>query len=244
MHRGPRSTTTRSCIAVALASCLCAQTAGADAPKVEGADGFAACRVFSEKNEAELEAWEKEQPKRPYAHPRPDLALFAPWPPVFRAIRTSGSLLLATLVPHVGAQLRGREPAATVSWPWSLPFGWPMACTRTQGSFHVGEHRPHRLVLEPGFATGNLGTGFFTRVGYRFLYHQSDWVVGIGGGVGGTFEIEGNSEPTRAGVSPELLVHFGGCCEPGYFLLAVRYDRFFDGVERDIVSGNLGFSYF
>ena len=50
--------------------------------KIEYADGPAACRAFHAKNEAELAAWSKTQPAVPYAYPREDTILGAPWGPL------------------------------------------------------------------------------------------------------------------------------------------------------------------
>ena len=216
----------------------------AEEPPVEAADGTPACAKFEEKNARELAEWEKDQPKSPYRYPRERLVLGAPWTPLLSGFGSTVGLVAATVIPHVGAQLRKDEPAAFVAWPWQLPIGAPSTCERTRGSFAVKVHRTHRLMLEPGFVSSNRGLGVFTRPGYRFLLHPSDWVVGVGGGLGSTFEIAGNREPFRFSVSPEVLAHFGHCCEPGYFTLSFRYDHFFGGEIRDVLGGSLGFTYF
>lgn len=229
---------------VAVVASVAPRAASAEESKVDAADGVPECRVFHEKNERELAAWEMDQPKTPYVYPRERTLLGAPWNRLLESLGSTAGLLAASAIPHVGAQLRGGEPAAFVSWPWSVPLGPASTCTRPQGSFTVRDHQTHRAVLEPGFVSSNRGLGVFTRPGYRFLLHPSDWVIGVGGGLGTTIEIAGNREPLRASVSPEALFHFGHCCDPGYFMLSFRYDRFFGGNVQDIVGGSLGFTWF
>lgn len=229
---------------LALAVVVVPGVARAEDLQVEAADGTPACAKFLERNTRELAEWEKDQPKSPYKHPREKLVLGAPWSPLFSGLGSTVGLLAATVIPHVGAQLRKDEPAAYVGWPWQVPLGSASTCTRARGSFSVATHRTHRVMLEPGFVSSNRGLGVFTRPGYRFLLHPSDWVVGVGGGLGSTVEIAGNREPFRFSVSPEVLAHFGHCCEPGYFTLSFRYDHFFGGQIRDVFGGSLGFTYF
>jgi hypothetical protein len=211
---------------------------------VDPADGPAACKTLRERNERELATWQKQQPATPYVYPREDTVGNAPWGGLFKSLGASTELLLATIIPHVGAQLRAETPAAVVSWPWSFPIGPPSTCTRRQGTFNVALHRPHRAVLEPGIVSSNRGVGVFARPGYRYIHHPSDWVVGFGGGVGSTIEIAGQREPFRVGIGPELLAHFGHCCESSYFVLAVRYDRFFTGGVLNLLTATLGYTFF
>ncbi len=238
----PRGTLLSSLVIASLATF--ASSADAEETKLEGADGVPECRSFHAKNERELATWEKEQPKTPYIYPRERTVLGAPWNRLLGSLGGTAALLAATIVPHVGAQMRGDEPAAFVSWPWSLPFGPASTCTRLQGSFTVKDHQTHRALVEPGFASSTRGLGVFVRPGYRFLLHPSDWVIGVGGGIGSTIEIAGQREPFRVSVSPEVLFHFGHCCEPGYFVLAFRYDRFLGGDVKNVLGGSLGFTYF
>ncbi|AKU96689.1 hypothetical protein AKJ09_03353 [Labilithrix luteola] len=218
--------------------------ARAEEPTLDTADGLDACRDFEAKNARELADWQKQQPSVPYQYPPPDVVLGAPWGPFLKGLGSTGELLVASVVPHFGAQFRGDTPAATISWPWSLPIGPALTCSRRQGSFTVQKHRPNRLLFEPGIVSSNRGTGLFVRLGYRFLYHPSDWVVGVGGGLGSTAEITGNREPFRLSLGPEAVLQFGHCCDSGYFTLTARYDHFFAGEVRDTVGGNLGFVYF
>ena len=218
--------------------------ASAEETPLDTADGPTACKALRERNERELAAWQKQQPAVPYVYPREDDVANAPWGRLFKSLGASTELLLATIIPHVGAQLRAETPAAVVAWPWSFPIGAPSTCTRKQGTFNVALHRPHRAVLEPGIVSSNRGVGVYTRPGYRYIYHPSDWVVGFGGGLGTTIEIAGQRESFRVGVGPELLAHFGHCCESSYFVLAVRYDRFFSGGVLDLLTATLGYTFF
>jgi hypothetical protein len=221
------------------------QSATAEEPKTEYADGVKACAEFNAKNERELAVWQKNQPAVPYVYPRDDNVLGAPWGPITSGIGTSYDLLIASLVPHFGAQLRVNTPAAVVSWPWSIPIGPAFTCSRKQGTFTVREFRSVRLMLEPGIVSSNRGTGVYVRPGARFLYHPSEWVVGIGGGLGSTIELAGNREPKgRPSLGPEVLIQFGHCCEPSYFTLTFRYDHYFAGEATDILGGSLGYTFF
>lgn len=217
--------------------------ARAEEPKQDVADGTDECRAFEAKNEKELADWSKLQPSVPYKYARPDTVLGAPWGPFLEGSGKSGELLVATLVPHVGAQLRGDLPAALLALPWSVPFGPAYTCSRKQGSFVVNKYKVHRLLFEPAFFTNNRGVGGYLRPGYRFLYHPSDWVVGVGGGIGSTIEAAKN-ESLRASLGAEAVMQFGHCCDSGYFTLNFRYDRFFGGSFLDMIGGTLGFVYF
>ena len=55
----------------------------------------------------------------PYVYPRDDNVLGAPWGPLTSGIGETYDLILASAVPHFGAQLRADSPAAVISWPWS-----------------------------------------------------------------------------------------------------------------------------
>lgn len=229
---------------VLVASLLLPARARAEEPELDTADGPTACKVLREKNERELVAWQKQQPPTPYVYQREDHVLNAPWGRFFKGLGATTELLLATIIPHVGAQLRAETPAAVIAWPWSFPIGPPSTCTRKQGTFIIATHRPHRAVLEPGIVSSNRGVGFYARPGYRYIHHPSDWVVGVGGGVGSAIEIAGQREPFRVGVGPEALLHFGHCCESSYFVFAVRYDRFFTGGVLNLLTATLGYTFF
>lgn len=221
------------------------RSAAAEDPKTDYADGPTACRELRTTNERELAAWVKTQPAVPYAYPHEEEVLGAPWGPLTSGIGSSYELLLASVVPHFGAQLRGQIPAAVVSWPWSLPIGPAYTCSRVQGTYIVHTFRGHRLMLEPGIVLSTKGSGGYARPGYRFLYHPSDWVVGVGGGVGSTVDLGGNKEPSpRPSISPEALIQFGHCCDASYFTLTFRYDHYFEGSSVNILGGSLGYTFF
>jgi hypothetical protein len=216
----------------------------AEEPKTDYADGPTACHAFHAKNERELAEWSKSQPAVPYQYPREDNVLGAPWGGLTSALGSTSELLLASIIPHFGAQLRIDTPAALISWPWSLPIGPAYTCARRQGTFRVYDFRAHRLMLEPGIVSSQRGTGVLVRPGYRFLYHPSDWVVGAGGGIGSTIETVGKSEPFRASIGPEIVMQFGHCCDSSYFTLAFRFDRYFAGTSKNIIGGSLGYTFF
>jgi hypothetical protein len=231
-------------LAFAFTLALFERAATADDPKYDYADGPTACRAFDAKNERDLAEWTKAQPPVPYQYPRDDNVLGAPWGPLTSGIGETPELLLSSLIPHFGAQLRSDSPALVVSWPWSLPIGPAYTCSRKQGTFTVRSYRGHRIMLEPGIIASQRGAGVFTRPGYRFLYHPSDWVVGAGGGLGSTIEIAGNREPLRPSLSPEAVLQFGHCCDSSYFTFAIRFDRFFGGDNLNILWGSLGYTFF
>lgn len=228
------------------------RVARAEEPKAEYADGTVGCRQFRKQNAHELAAWEKQQPATPYTYPKRDLVLGAPWGTLLAGFGEAGGILAASLIPHLGAQLRAGSPAMVASLPWSVPFGEPTSCSRQQGSFTVDMHRPHRVLFEPGIVSSQRGLGFYVRPGYRYIHHPTDWVVGVGAGLGVPVEIVGNREPFRVGVGPEIVLHFGRCCTPSYFMLSLRYDRFFnekskratDTPARDLLSATLGYTFF
>ncbi len=152
----------------------------------------------------------------------------------------------ATVLPSIGGRF-GREPQNArmqLSWPWSLPVGPPMSVTRTLGTCRerTFSFKPIRLLLEPGLAWTSPLT-LFVRPGMRFVFHPADWRLGIGAGVGSTLEARG-PWGFRASLSPELLLHWGRCCAPGFVTLSLRYDRFFAGEEHDAVTTSIGFSFY
>jgi hypothetical protein len=235
----------RRALVLALSVLAFAAPARADEDDLETADGPTDCRALRERNQQELERWERSQPPVPYSYPREKLFLNAPWTQFFTSLGHSGDLILATLLPHIGAQFRGDSPAAHVAWPLSVLVVGPMySCSRKPNTFMVHGHRVHRLLVEPSVSSSNKGVGFAVRPGYRFIWHPSTWVVGPGIGIGSTIEIKGNKEPFRYSVGPELVAHFGTCCRSSYFTFALRYDHFFKGTNLDIVGGSLGYTFF
>jgi hypothetical protein len=160
----------------------------------------------------------------------------------FQELYWSSARMLAIIAPHPGLRWqRGETARATLSWPWSLPFGPATASTSTHWTCSENvthEHRPHRIVLEPGLTLA-APLGLFVRPGYRFLWQRASGRLGLGLGLGSTIELRGPATP-RASISPELLFRYGRCCHPGYVLLALRYDRFGDG---SAYSASLGIRY-
>lgn len=218
--------------------------AKAEEPKLDYADGVSECQALVTRNEKELADWEKLQPSTKYKHPVPDLVLNAPWGDFLHELGQVPDLVLATILPQVGAQYRLGDPAVFVSWPWQIPFGPGFTCSRKQGDWVVDKHKPNRFLIEPGFVSSRNGAGPHVRLGYRFLYQPSDWVVGAGLGIGSTIEIFGNKEPFRVSAGGEAVIRFGHCCQPDYFTLVFRYDHYFAGNAKDIIGGALGFTYF
>jgi hypothetical protein len=148
---------------------------------------------------------------------------------------------IAAVVPNPGLrwQAYGAAPRATLSWPWSIPFG-PVGAT-SWGTCDESVHRPSRVVLEPGL-TLTSSPGFFLRAGYRFLWQRDGRRVGFGGGLGSTAELRGPDTP-RASVSPEVLVRYGRCCWPGYLLLSIRYDYFPDTTAPSVFASSVGVTF-
>ena len=233
-------------LAFALAGLTVARNASADEPPPETADGSTECHAMQDKNDAELALYEKRQPPTPYVYPdRPDTVVNAPWGQFFKGVWSSRALILSTFIPHLGAQYRGGGPSILISFPWSiLVFGPMYSCSRQTGTYVVDGHRVHRIMLEPGMNSGSNGIGFHVRPGYRFIWHPSSWVVGPGLGIGSTVEVVGNREPFRYSIGPEAVAHFGNCCAANYFTFALRYDHYLKGVNRDILGGSLGYTFF
>jgi len=210
---------------------------------VDAFDNVGACRELDARNEREVVQWSAEQPPKKYEYPRKELLVGAPWVEFLRATGHSAALLAATVVPHVAAALRGSEPEPGLSWPWSFPVGAPAECTRAKGTFDIAAYRPVRILFEPGFLSAPDRTiAVFVRPGLRYMYHPTAWYLGFGGGLGSMFELTGK-EPTRLSVSPELLLQFGACCEPGYVTLTFRREIFFAGGDG-IWFASAGFTYF
>ncbi len=154
-------------------------------------------------------------------------------------IYVDAALVALMLVPHPGFQWRpdSRRPfRATLSWPWSLPVGPVTSSARHL--CRIDEYRSHRIVLEPGLVLGTPPV-LFVRPGYRFLWHPADSLIGIGAGIGSTWELTGGLG-VRGSASPEFLLQLGKCCGFGFALLSVRLDYFFAATERTVVTTNLG----
>ncbi len=223
------------------------RAAAEEPPALDLEDGFAACAKFEERANRELDAWAREQPKVPFKPEREETILGGPWVDLTRALARTSGVIAATLLPALGAQTRNSTPAATLSFPWSFQLGPALSCSRAKGTFVVRKHIPNRLMLEPAIVpVGGSTVAMWIRPGYRLLVHPSTWAVGFGGGIGSTIDLFGfKNEPSpRASLSPEVVVHFGHCCDRGFFMLSLRTDIYFAGQDRAIVGGNVGYTYF
>jgi hypothetical protein len=217
-------------------------SSSADKGEVQGVDGFQGCRDLETLNEKEKKTYSSLQPPTPYKYPTEETTLGAPWNGFAREAGQSAALLTATFVPHLNAVLRDATPEPGVSWPWSFPIGPASNCSRAPGGYDLKKYRPFRLMFEPGMIFGDKSIAVFVRPGLRFLYHPTAWFVGLGGGIGSMYEFTG-AEPARASLSPEVLIQFGRCCEPGYVTLSFRREIFFAG-KSQLWFANVGFTYF
>jgi hypothetical protein len=103
--------------------------------------------------------------------------------------------------------------------------------------------RSHRVMIEPGIAFPSRTTGF-ARLGYRGVWHPANTTLGFGAGLGSTIELFAPGAAPRPSAGGEVLLHVGACCKPGYVLVVGRYDRFFAGDARDVVTLALGLGIF
>lgn len=203
----------------------------------ETVDGAGRCEALVRRNALDQRVFANGAPAN--EEPTPSHASY-----FFRNFTKEPALLVATLLPHLNAALRGSTPAPGLSFPWTYPLGPAMSCSRERGTFDVAQHWPLRLLLEPGILVEDERVTFFARPGARFVHHPSDWLVGVGGGLGAFFEFGAPAEPrARVALSPELLFQFGACCQPGYVTLAFRREFFFGG-DSQLWFATVGFTYF
>ena len=149
----------------------------------------------------------------------------------------------AAFTPTLGMQLErdSRSPGLVVSWPASIPLGPVTACRISSGSGSLHEFRALRLVLEPGLIV-RQPLSIFLRPGLRAIWHHSAGRVGVGGGLGSTLTwIDGDG--VAASISPELSLHIGRCCQPGYLLVNFRADRYYPRRAPDTALVNIGFVF-
>lgn len=156
-----------------------------------------------------------------------------------------GTMILlrwASVLPSLGVQAQrdARVPGLSVSWPFSLPFGPVTACNSARGG-GVDEFRPLRLALEPGLVVRSTPV-LFLRPGVRAIWHHSQSRVGVGAGLGSTLAWS-DGAGVAASISPELLVHLGRCCRPGYLLVTVRADRYFPRRQADTLTATVGLAF-
>jgi hypothetical protein len=147
----------------------------------------------------------------------------------------------AAFVPTLGLQLRrgSRAPSATLSWPGSIPVGPTTAC-RFSSSGNLQELRSLRVVLEPGVVVRSP-VSLFLRPGLRAIWHRSAWRIGVGAGLGATL-LWADRSRFAPSISPELLLHVGRCCGPGYLLVSLRADHY-AGREPDSAAASLSFTF-
>jgi hypothetical protein len=151
----------------------------------------------------------------------------------------------AAAIPHVGMVVRGGGDAQlALSWPISIPFGPVGACTPhpVLPDSHSDELQTHRVVIEPSLVVSERPVTFSVRPGYRAILHRAKSLWGFGAGVGSTLELLGRDAP-RPSLSPELLLHLGACCEPGYWVVAVRHDSLFTAHARGAWWLTFGLEY-
>ncbi|MGE0549122.1 MAG: hypothetical protein AB7R00_18770 [Kofleriaceae bacterium] len=147
----------------------------------------------------------------------------------------------AALLPNAGFTMRDSSPGFVLSWGGSLPFGPVTACSQRDRSSHVAKHRAFRAVLEPGLVLADA-ISLYIRPALRYIWHRSTSSVGIGVGIGSTLEWT-KTDRFSASVSPEILLHYGECCGPGYLLFAIRIDEFFPRSEATAVTGSVGLTF-
>jgi hypothetical protein len=154
-----------------------------------------------------------------------------------------GMYALAGIVPNVGVEMeRGADlPAVALSWSGSLPFGPVTACRTPRYSHTLYIFRPLRAVIEGGIVIRSP-VWEYLRPGLRAIWHRSSWPIGVGAGVGSTLAALPGMH-SAASVSPEILVHYGACCAPGYWLLTLRADVFFPRRFPATASANLGLAF-
>lgn len=149
----------------------------------------------------------------------------------------------AAFTPTLGMQLErdSRSAGFVISWPASIPVGPVTACRIARFSGDVHEFQSLRLVLEPALVV-RRPVSLFLRPGLRAIWHRSNWRVGFGGGFGSTLVwIDGDR--FAASLSPELTLHVGRCCQPGYLLINIRADRYYPRREPDTALVNVGFGF-
>lgn len=156
------------------------------------------------------------------------------------AYESVGYMLRAIWVPTLGFLVaRGDQgPGLTLSWPGSIPLGPTTACRLSSGG-RLDELRTVRLIIEPGVVVGSP-VSVFLRPGLRAIWHRTTWPIGVGAGLGSTLSWGGGGR--AASISPELILHVGHCCGPGYVLFSLRADRY-TGHAPDTAVASLSLTY-
>jgi hypothetical protein len=150
---------------------------------------------------------------------------------------------VAGFAPAVGLELqRGSDlPAVSLAWSATLPVGPVTACRSSRHSHDLYTLQPLRLVAEGGVVIRSHPWPYL-RPGVRAIWHRSAWPLGVGAGLGSTLAVM----PGRRGaasISPELLLHTGKCCAPGYWLLTLRADFFYPRSEPTAAVASLTFAF-
>lgn len=158
------------------------------------------------------------------------------------AFGTMAALRWSAVLPTVGVHLQrdSRTPGLALSWSYSLPFG-PVTACRSGAPGDVQEFRSLRLVLEPGLVVRRPVSAFL-RPGVRGLWHPSGARIGVGVGIGSTLAWI-DAARVAASISPELVLHLGRCCRPGYLLFTVRADRYLPRREPDTLIANVSLAF-
>jgi hypothetical protein len=153
--------------------------------------------------------------------------------------------LLDAALPDIGfVTPRSRTAAPMLSWAFAVPFG-PILERRVR-RYHcsaddVRERRAFHLTPELGVTFSDPMAGWL-RVGHSVLLQPRGFPIGVGIGLGPTFEW--HSERLETWLSPELSLRIGQCCDPGYVTLTLRYERSLRLAAEPRVLVKLGFSYF
>jgi len=146
---------------------------------------------------------------------------------------------LSVLAPQPGFIVRGARSDLALSWSASYAIGPISACRRTYsgGTFFFA----HRVLVE-GTWVASGDRAFTARAGYRYVHHQSTSRLGLGTGLAMALDLAG-PHGVRPGVSPELLLHLGRCCSALYWMVSLRWDRYFAAADRNQWMASLGFVY-
>ena len=150
---------------------------------------------------------------------------------------------VAALAPSAGLEGDGGHdrPALALAWSATLPWGPVTACRVGRHSHDLYMLRSLRAVLEAGVLIRSSASPY-VRPGLRAIWHRSAWPVGVGAGLGSTLALMPDTRGA-ASVSPELLLHYGKCCEPGYLVLALRADLFFPRTYPMSAVASLTFAF-
>jgi hypothetical protein len=158
-------------------------------------------------------------------------------------LRDAFNLGLAAVTPAVGLEIeRGRDlPATSLAWSASVPFGPVTACQPRTYSHPPSELQSLRATIEGGVVI-RAPAWPYLRPGLRAIWHRSTWRLGVGAGIGSTIALMPGQHGAAA-VSPELLLHYGRCCDSGYWVLALRTDVFFPRRYPTTAGASIAFAF-